>query len=385
MAKCNSLNVKLSNSQLNKLKSAIKNEIDVVLRLSSNMIGNSSDNTNFPHELLLTNRQVANIRKAFANNLSTDIKFSKSQLSKMIQSGGFLGKLLGPILRTGLPLMKSVIKPLAKSALIPLGLTATALEADAGIHKKVLGSGHNNNTILIISNDEMDDVLKIVSSLEDSGVLLKGASEIIQNEAKEQRGGFLSMLLGTLGASLLGDILSKGLSGKEVIRAGEGTIRAGEGSKRSSLKIFLTPPHPLTNFEIRGYYQNEPRFNGVFSRDNLPNTIKNGAYVINLDEYRDIGTHWVALYVNNNTATYFDSFGIEHIPKEIMKFIGSNNKNIITNIYRIQAYDSIMCGYFCIGFMNFMFNGNSLTDYTSLFSPNDLKKNDDIILKYFGL
>ena len=147
----------------------------------------------------------------------------------------------------------------------------------------------------------------------------------------------------------------------------------------------MFPPHPLTNFEIQGYYQHEPRFNGVFSRDNLSNTRKSGAYVINFDEYRDIGTHWVALYVNNKTATYFDFFGVEHIPKEIMKFIGSNNKNIITNIYRIQAYDSTMCGYFCIGFMNFMFNDNSLTDYTSLFPPNDLKKNDDIILKYFGL
>ena len=122
-------------------------------------------------------------------------------------------------------------------------------------------------------------------------------------------------------------------------------------------------PHPLTNFEIQEYYQIEPRFNGIFSRDNLPNTIKNGAYVINLDEYRDIGTHWVALYVNNKTVTYFDSFGVEHIPKEIMKFI--NRKNI-TNIYRIQAYDSVMCGYFCVGFINFMLNGNSLTYYTSL-------------------
>ena len=150
-------------------------------------------------------------------------------------------------------------------------------------------------------------------------------------------------------------------------------------------------PHPLTNFEIQAYYQNEPIFNGVFSRDNLPNNsnnnnnnnnnnkqppkrigsaIKNGAYVIDLDEYRDIGTHWVALYVNNKTIIYFDSFGVEHIPKEIMKFIDSYRKNII----RIQAYDSIMCGYFCIGFINFMFNGNSLTDYTSLFSPNDFKK-----------
>ena len=238
MTQYNSVNVKLSNSQLSKLKSAIKNETNVVLRLSSNMVGNSNDNTNFPRELLLTNRQVANICKAFANHLSTDIKLSKTQLSKMIQSGGFLGRLLGPLLKIGLPLIKSVIKPLAKSVLIPLGLTAAASAADAGTYKKILGSGHNNNTILIISNNEMDDVLKIVKSLEDSGVLLKGVRETIQHEAKEQRGGFLSMLLGTLGASLLGDVLSKDLSGRGVIRAGEGTIRAGYGSKRFSLKTF---------------------------------------------------------------------------------------------------------------------------------------------------
>ena len=147
------------------------------------------------------------------------------------------------------------------------------------------------------------------------------------------------------------------------------------------------PAHPLTNFQIQEYYQNEPRLNGVFSRDNLPNNnnIKNGAYVINLDEYHDIGTHWVVLYVDNQIVTYFDSFGVEHIPKEIMKFIVRKKKKIITNIYRIQAYDSIMCGYFCIGFINFMFNGKSLTDYTNLFSPNDFNKNDDIILNYFGL
>ena len=149
------------------------------------------------------------LRKAFANHLSTDIKLSKTQLSKMIQSGGFLGRLLGPLLRTGLPLMKSVIKPLAKSVLVPLGLTAVASAADAGIHKKILPSGQNNNTTLIILNDEMDDILKIVKSLEDSGLLLKGVSETIQNEAKEQKGGFPSMLLGTLGASLLGDLLTK--------------------------------------------------------------------------------------------------------------------------------------------------------------------------------
>ena len=158
MTQYNSLNVKLSISQLNKLKSSIKNETDVVLRISSNMVSNSNDNTNSPHELLLTNRQVANIRKAFANHSSTDIKLSKTQLSKMIQSGGFLGESLGPLLKTGLPLMKSVIKPLAKSVLIPLGLTAGASAADAEIHKKILRSGHNNTT-LIISNDEMDEWL----------------------------------------------------------------------------------------------------------------------------------------------------------------------------------------------------------------------------------
>ena len=194
------------------------------------MIGNSDDETNFPHKLLLTNRQVANIHKAFANYISTDIRLSKTQLSKTIQLGGFLVRLLGPLLKTRLSLMKSVIQPLAKSVLIPLGLTAVASAADAGIDKKILGSGHN--TTLIISNDEMKDILKIVKSVEDSGVLLEGVSETIKNEAKEQKGGFLSMLLGTLGASLLGNLLA----GKLVLRAGEGAVRVGYGSKRSSLK-----------------------------------------------------------------------------------------------------------------------------------------------------
>ena len=134
MTQYSSLNVKMSNSQLNKLKSSIKNETSVALRISSNMVGNSNDNTNFSHELLLTNRQVENIRKAFAKNTSTDIKLSTTQLSKMIQSGGFLVRLLGPLLKTGLPLIKSEIKPLAKSVLMPLGLTAAASAADAGIH-----------------------------------------------------------------------------------------------------------------------------------------------------------------------------------------------------------------------------------------------------------
>ena len=140
------------------------------------------------------------------------------------------------------------------------------------------------------------------------------------------------------------------------------------------------PHHLLTNIEIQKYYQNEPKFNGVYSRDNLTE-IKDGAYIINLDEYSDIGTHWVALYVQNNDVTYFDSFRVEHILKEIRTFIG--NKNIKTNIFRIQAYDSIMCGYFCIGFIDFMLAGKTLTEFTNLFSPNNFKKNDDIILNYF--
>ena len=139
MTQYNSLNVKLSNSQVDKLKSTIKNEPEAVLGLSANMIGNSNDETNFPHKLSLTNKQVANLSKAFANKSSIDIKLSKTQLSKMIQSGGFLGRLLGPLLKTGLPLMKNLIQPLAKSVLIPLGLTAAAPSADAGMHKEILG------------------------------------------------------------------------------------------------------------------------------------------------------------------------------------------------------------------------------------------------------
>ena len=189
---------------------------------------------NFKHELLLTNRQVANLHKAFANYLSTDTKLSKT-VSKMIQSGGIHGSLFGPLLKTGLPLMKNVTKPLAKSALFPLGLTAAASVADAGIHKILLGFGHSldsgsHTTTPIISNDEMEDIMKIVKSLEDSGLLLKR----VQNKVNEQKGGFLSMFLGTVGASLLGNMLAA----KGINRAGEAFIRAGYGSRRSSIKDF---------------------------------------------------------------------------------------------------------------------------------------------------
>ena len=204
--------------------------------------------------------------------------------------------------------------------------------------------------------EDMNDIMKVIEALENSGILLKGVSKTIENETKEQRGGFLSMLLDTLGASLLGNLLT---GGKCMMRAGDEIVRAGEGSgsKKKNLNSLL-PVHPLTNIEISEYYANEPRFNSVYSRNNLPKTIKKGAYVINLDEYENMGTHWVSLFVKPKYTVCFDSFGIEHIPKEINKFIGNND--IKSNIFRIQAYDSIMCGYFCLEFINYMLKDETL-------------------------
>ena len=187
------------------------------------MVGNSNDETNFPHKLLLTIRQILSLRKAFANHTSVDIKLTKAELTKT-QKGGFL-KFLIPLLKSGLSLLKSAVKPLGM-----LGLTAAGSATDAAINKKNLRSG--GHTTLIISNDDMQDLLKIAKSLEDSVLLLDGITDTVKNEVKEQKGGFLSMLLGTLGASLLGDLLTKYLSGRGVIRAGEGAIRAGYGSKK---------------------------------------------------------------------------------------------------------------------------------------------------------
>ena len=144
---------------------------------------------------------------------------------------------------------------------------------------------------------------------------------------------------------------------------------------------FLMPPHPLTNFEIQRYYQNEPRFNVVFSRNDLPKTIKDGAYVIKLHEYANVGTHWIALFCNRTEIVYFDSFSVEHISEEIKEFI--ENKNIIANIFRVQGNNSVMCGYFYIGLIAFILAGKKSTDFTNLFFPYDFKKNGDIILSYF--
>ena len=171
---------------------------------------------NLPHELLLTTRQTTKLRNAIENNMSTDIKLSKAQI---IQFVGFLGSLLSKLAG---PLMK-VAAPLAQKVLAPLGLTAAMSAEDAGIQKKIHGSG---TATLIISNEEMNDIIKIVQALKDSNILLKVVTKTTENETKEQEGGFLSMLLGTLGASLLGNLLS----GKGIARAGEGIIRAGYGS-----------------------------------------------------------------------------------------------------------------------------------------------------------
>ena len=217
MTQYNTLNVKLSKLHLNKLKSGIKNAIEVTLKLSSNVIGDFNDENNFPHKLLLTNTQVSKYRKAFASNSSANIKLSKTQLHKIGQPRGFLGRLSGLLLKAGLSLIGNVLKPLAKSDLIPLGLTATASATDAAIHKKFFGSG---NSTLTISNEETSDIMKINKSLEESGLLIKSVSETIKNETTEQKGRFLSILLGTLGASLLGNLLT----GKDTTRAGEGRI-----------------------------------------------------------------------------------------------------------------------------------------------------------------
>ena len=246
---------------MNKLKSAVKNKQGTALRMNARMFNEN----NLPHELFLTQRQTTKLRNAIENNMSTDIKLSKAQISKIIQSGGFLGKVLGPLLRTGLSLLKSVIKPLGL-----LGLTAASSAIDAGVQKKIYGSG---TTTLVTSNEEMNDIMKIIQALEDSNILSQGVTKKIKNETNEQKGVFLSMLLGTLGASLLGDLLTKTLSGKGTVRAGEGLLRVWEVIKEKA----LMPPHPLTNFEIKEYYKNEPRFNSVYSRDNLPKTIKNRA------------------------------------------------------------------------------------------------------------
>ena len=212
MVEYSKINCKLTNVQLNKLKKTVKSNEGASLRLGIKNFNKDE----LPHELLLTTRQNTKLRNANNNNLATDVKFSTAQIKKLIQSGGFLGKLLSKLAG---PLMK-VAMPLAKNVLAPLGLTAAMSAIDDSIQKKIHGSGVK----LIIEQEDMDDIMKIIEALENSGILLKGVSKTIENETKEKGGGFLSMLLGTLGASL---------SGKGMMRAGEGIVRASEGAKKN--------------------------------------------------------------------------------------------------------------------------------------------------------
>ena len=197
MVEYSKANVKLSDTQLKKLKTAVKNKTGTTLRMSLKMF----DGNDLPHELLLTTRQKTKLRNAFNNNMSTDLKLSKAQISKIIQSGGFLGSLLSKLVG---PLMKVAV-PLAKNILAPLGITAAATAVDAGIQKKIHGSG---TTTLIISNKEMNDIMEIVQAFEDSNTLFKGVIETIKNKTKEQKEGFLGKLVGTLGSILLVNLLS---------------------------------------------------------------------------------------------------------------------------------------------------------------------------------
>ena len=234
MVEYSETNCKLTNVQLNKLKKAVKSNEGTTLGLGNKNF--NKDET--PHELLLTTRQNTKLRNAINNNSAIDIKLSKAQIKKLIQSGGFLGRLLSKLAG---PLMK-VAMPLAKNVLAPLGLTAAMSAIDGSIQKKIHGSG----VTLIIEEEDLQDITKIIKELENSDILLKGVSKTIENEIKEQRGGFLSMLLGTLGASLLGNLLT----GKGIMRAGDGIVRAGEGSKKKQTKFAI-------NFSCINKYRNK--------------------------------------------------------------------------------------------------------------------------------
>ena len=214
MTQYNTLSINVTNSQFNHLKSGIKNNT----RFHPMSLGDSNDENNFLQKFLITNTQFPRLRKDFENNSSANIKSSKTQLHQIGESGGFLGRLLGQLIKTGI---WNVLKPLAKIVLVPLGLTAAASATDAAFHKKMFESGM---TTLIISNEKMNNIVKIDKSLEEPGLLIKGVSEIIKNEAKKRKGRFLSILLGILGASLLENLLT----GKVTIKVSKRTIRAGE-------------------------------------------------------------------------------------------------------------------------------------------------------------
>ena len=209
------VNVKSTDTKLKKLKTAVENKTGTTLRMDLKML----DENDLPHELLLTTRQKTKLRNAFNNKMSTYIKLSKAKISKRIQSEELLGLILSKL-----------AVPLAKNILTPLGIKAATSAIDAGIQKKIHGS---RTTALIISNKGMNSIMKTAQALQDSNSLLKGVTKTIKNETKEQKGPFLSKLLGTLGASLLGYLSS----GKIIVRAGyrnkkeKEMVRAGYGNK----------------------------------------------------------------------------------------------------------------------------------------------------------
>ena len=211
MVEYTKINCNLTNVQLNKFKKSVKSNEGATLRLGIKNFNKDE----LPHELLLTTRQNTKLINAINNNLATDLKLSKAQIKKIIQLGGFLGKLLSKLMKVAMPLAKNVVAP--------LGLTAAMSAIDGSIQKKI----HGLEVKLIIEQKDMKDIIKTIEALEDSGILLKGVTKTIENETKEQRGGFLSMLLTTLGASLLGNLLT---GGKGIMRAGDGIVHAGEGS-----------------------------------------------------------------------------------------------------------------------------------------------------------
>ena len=221
MVEYSKVNEKWTDTQLKKLKNAVKNKTGMTLRMNFKMF----DGNDLPHELLLTTRQKTKLRNAFNNNMSTDLKLSEAQIFKIIQFGGFLvlllSKLAGPLMKVAVPLVKNILAPLEITA---------ALAIDAGIQKKIHGSG---TITLIISNEEMKDIIKIVQAYENSNILLKGVTKAVKNETREQKRVFLSMLLGTLVASLLGNMLA----GKGIVKTGSGNkkrkgiVRAGYGKK----------------------------------------------------------------------------------------------------------------------------------------------------------
>ena len=222
MVEYTKVDIKLTNLQLSKLKKAVITNDSANLRIGRRNF-NKED---LPRELLLRTRQNTKLRNAISSNMATDLKLSKAQIKKMIQSEGFLGKLLSKLAG---PLMK-VAMPLAKNVLAALGLTAAMSAIDGGIPKKMRGE----EVKLVIENEDMNDITKIIEASENSGILLKGVSKAIENETKEQKGGFLSMLLGTLRDSFLGNLLS---GEKVIVRAGKGILRTGAGAKKSKNSI----------------------------------------------------------------------------------------------------------------------------------------------------